>query len=188
MGVLDAHAIEPDRVRPVTRAEYERLVALGAFEDERLELLEGVLVTMSPQGSRHAEAVLRLNRILTVALIERAVVRIQSPLGAGAVSLPDPDVAVVAMGDYTDAHPEGALLVIGVAESSIKKDRAKASIYAAAGVADYWIVNLSDRVVEVHRDPAGERYRNVSTHDAAARLEPLAFPELSIQVRDVIPG
>jgi Uma2 family endonuclease len=185
--MLDAQAIAPDRVRPITRAEYERLVALGAFEDERLELLEGALVTMSPQGTRHAEAIGRLNRILTVALVDRAAVRIQSPLGAGDQSLPEPDVAVVPLGDYSDAHPERALLVVEVAETSIKKDRAKATIYASAGVTDYWIVNLADRVIEVHRDPHGGRYRNVSTYDVEHEIAPQSFPEFRIRAADVIP-
>ena len=96
-------------------------------------------------------------------------------------------MAVVALGDYSDAHPEGALLVIEVAESSIKKDRAKAAIYAAAGVADYWVVNLTDRVIEVHRDPSGDPYRNVSTHGVREEIAPVAFPELAIGAGDVIP-
>lgn len=185
--MLDGRAIDPERVRPLLRAEYERLVELGAFEDERVELLDGCLVTTSPQGSRHAEALARVSRVFMVALDGRATVRVQSPLGAGGQSLPEPDLAAVPLGSYADAHPEGGLLVIEVAESSLAMDRAKAAVYAAAGVREYWIVNLVDGVIEVHRDAAGERYLHRTTHGADATIAPAGFPELQVRVGDLIP-
>ncbi len=185
--MLDVRAVAPERVRPLKRAEYEHLVDLGAFDDERVELLQGVLVTMSPQGSAHAECLRRLTKILVVALADRATVQIQTPLGAGERSLPEPDVAVVPLGNYANAHPESALLVIEVADSSLQRDRAKATVYATARVAEYWIVNLHNRVVEIHTDPADDRYRNLATRDADSTIAPRAFADLSIRVADLLP-
>jgi Uma2 family endonuclease len=184
--MLDVSAIAPERVRPLACAEYERLVELGAFDDERVELLDGFLVTMSPQGARHAEVVGRLNRLFTIALADRACVRIQSPLAAGDQSLPEPDLAVVPLGDYTRGHPDRGLLVIEVADSSLSKDRIKAGVYAAAGVVEYWIVNLIDDVVEVHVDAAGDRYRNMSTHGLGATIASREFPDVQIRIDELL--
>ena len=179
--------IAPGQVRPLLRTEYERLVDLGVFDDERVELLNGALVTMSPQGTKHAECVRRLTKILVTALSDRTTVQIQTPLAAGTRSLPEPDVAVVPLGNYANAHPEGALWIIEVADSSLDRDRAKATLYAAANIAEYWIVNLADGVVEVHTDPHGERYRNITTRDTRADLAPRAFEDVIIRVADILP-
>lgn len=185
--MVDMRTIAPDQLRPLLRVEYERLVDLGVFDEERVELLNGVLLTMSPQGTKHAECVRRLSKILFTALSDRATVQIQTPLGAGRRSLPEPDLAVVPLGNYKDAHPEGALWVIEVANSSLDRDRAKAALYAVANVAEYWIVNLVDGVVEVHSDAHGERYRTITTHDTSTDLAPGAFEDLIIRVGDVLP-
>jgi Uma2 family endonuclease len=185
--MLDADAIKPEGFRPLRRVEYERLVELGAFEDERVELLDGGLVTMSPQGTRHAEVLRRLNRLFAAAALDRALVQVQSPLGMGPRSLPEPDLAVVPPGDYADAHPESALLVVEVADSSLNKDRAKAAVYAAGGVPEYWIINLVDNVVEVLRGPHGDRYRDVTTAGPNDELGPLELPALTIRVSDLLP-
>lgn len=93
---------------------------------------------------------------------------------------------LVPLGDYTRAHPDRALLVVEVADSSLSKDRIKAGVYAAAGVVEYWIVNLMDDVVEAHADPAGGRYRTLTTHGPDATLAPREFPDLSIGIADLL--
>jgi Uma2 family endonuclease len=175
-------------VRPLKRVEYEKLVVEGCFEGEPVELLWGRLVRMSPQKSLHAAVIQLLNKhfVLAVAPSEYADVRIQSPFAATNDSEPEPDVAVVPHGSYRDAHPSEALLVIEVAETSVRADRAKAAIYAAGGVMEYWIVNLPDRVVEVHRDPApgDERFRTTSTH-AHGEIAAASLPEHPLKLDEL---
>lgn len=113
----------PETVRPLRRAEYDRLVELGHFQDERIELLEGQLVQMSPIDSRHSSAVQLLGARLLPALVGRATVRIQSPFGVLDTSEPEPDVSIVPTNDYVDEHPTTAYLLIEVAETSLHLDR-----------------------------------------------------------------
>jgi Uma2 family endonuclease len=154
--MLDPALLAPEEVRPLSRAEYDRLVELDFFEDERVELLRGALVRMSPQGAAHANAPARVMKQLILALGDRAVVRAHSPLSLGDWSEPEPDIAVVPPGDYSRSHPATALLVVEASDSSLRKDRRiKAELYAEHEIPEYWIVNLVESVVEVHMAPAG---------------------------------
>src|SRR6188474_2518366 len=148
-GSAAMFAIDPTLVRSLKRSEYDRMIELGLFDEERVELLQGVLVKMSPQLAPHASTVSRLTELLVLRLAGRLGVRIQLPLALSDDSEPEPDVAVVALGNYDAQHPATALLVIEIADSSLQKDRAKAAVYAAAGIREYWIVNLSARSIEV---------------------------------------
>src|SRR4029077_7190018 len=148
---------QPDR-GPMTRAEYEALVRRGALEDARVELLYGRLVSMSPQGEPHTYSVSQLMTLLVRALGDCARLRVQAPFAAPDECEPEPDVALGAQGDYLDGQPRVAFLIVEVAETSLARDRLKARLYAAAGVAEYWIVNLSEQVLEVHRQPGAEGY------------------------------
>ena len=176
-----------------TAEQYLRLVDEGLLgPDDRVELLEGVIVSMAPQNVPHAAGVTRATHILTLALAERAVVRPQLSLIAGKYSVPEPDIAVIAGGlDVCDkAHPRDALLVVEVADSSLKQDRlTKAPMYAAANLREYWIVNLRDGCVEVRRDPEpkARRYRSVSIRRRGESIEPLALPGVHIAVDDLLP-
>jgi Uma2 family endonuclease len=114
-------------------------------------------------------------------------VRIQGSFAAGELSEPEPDVSVLALGDYDAAHPSEAHLIIEVADSSLSYDRGqKAELYAQCGVVDYWIVNLVERVVEVHRLPQSAGYQQVSVHPKGARLRLLAFPDVELSVDDFL--
>jgi Uma2 family endonuclease len=184
--MIDASLLLPERPRPLKRAEYDRLVALGAFEDERIELLHGVLVDMSPNDPGHVSPIDRLNMILAPALLGRAIVRVQSPIVAHDESEPEPDVAVVPLGDYRQQHPAFALLVIEVALSSLNKDRkVKAPLYAATGFPEYWIVNVAEKAIEVHLAPRGGIYSRVTRHTAGDVLRPEALPDVAVKVTDV---
>ncbi len=184
--MLDATLISPERARPLKRAEYDRLVALGAFEDERIELLHGVLVDMSPNHPDHVSPIDRLTTLLVPALVGRAQVRIQSPIVAGDESEPEPDVAVVPLGDYRKEHPARALLVIEVAVTSLNKDRkVKAPLYASSGFAEYWIVDVPAQAVEVHRAADGARYASVTRYALGATLHPEAFPDVAVRVSEI---
>jgi Uma2 family endonuclease len=186
--VRDLEALPRDRIRPLERAWYDRLVGLGAFpEDEKLELLEGRIVVMSPQGTAHAYVIQCLMERFVALLAGRAQVRVQLPFAASAVSEPEPDVALVPPGPYLDDHPREAMLVVEVAESSVEVDRLKARLYAEAAVPEYWIVNLGERVVEVHRRPAEGGYGDVARAAAGEALSPHAFPDLTIRVDELLP-
>jgi len=176
-----------ESLRPLRRHEYDRLVELGAFDDERLELLAGVLVTMSPQGAEHVEVTACLMERLVLALAGRARVRPQLPLSLSDHSEPEPDLAVVQLGDYSHVHPASALLIVEVADASLRMDRdLKAELYAAAGIPEYWLVDLVGRVVHVYRAAVGRRYTEVSSHAPGATLRPTAFPDVTIAVRSLI--
>lgn len=188
-AVLDIPDIAPERIRRISRAELERMVDAGMFDsDERVELLEGVLVEMSPQHVPHAWAVEVLTRTLVLALADRARLRCQLPLAVSEYSVPEPDFAVVPSTIPPSEAPTTAHLVIEVADSSLHKDRGlKARIYAAAGVPDYWIVNVKDRVVETHREPGPAGYARITSHSGADTIGPADFPDVVIAVADLWP-
>jgi Uma2 family endonuclease len=179
------------------RVEYERLVDLGVFVGERLELLDGVLVVREPQGSPHAAVVMRIGQVLAAAFGEGWHPRLQAPLALGEHSEPEPDIAVVAGAalDYVAAHPSTAALVVEVADSSLRLDRHfKAAVYARAGLHEYWIVNLVDRALEVHREPQPPAdaaddwiYRSVEVLRPPASVTPLAAPSAQVPVADLLP-
>jgi Uma2 family endonuclease len=171
--------------------DYHRMIEAGVFrEGERLELLEGVIVEMSPQAPRHAFVITRLCDPRFVQTGADHVVRAQLPLTLPPDSEPEPDVAVVPRGeDASDRHPSTASLVFEVAGESLRKDRlAKASLYTAAGIPEYVIVNLLQDCLEVHRDPdpAGRRYRTVTTLAAGDRFQSASVPSFSFAVADLL--
>jgi len=167
--------------------EYDQLIALGAFEDEKIELLDGELVAMSPTGTPHASAVQHLNELLILALHERAVVRCQSPFAASELSEPEPDFIVTRRGDYLAEHPGEAYLIVEVADSSLAKDRGrKLRMYASCGVQEYWVVNLVERYVEVYRHPEGASYAHTARYERGQAIQLLAFSDVSIAVSDVL--
>lgn len=150
------------RVRPLRRLEYDRLVSAGVFGDERIELLEGVLVEMSPQDPAHAEIVHRLARLIGQYIGSEWQLRVQAPLALGEASAPEPDLAVVAAGSYLRAHPGHAALVVEVARTSQKVDLGpKVDIYARGGVPEYWVVDVADGSAHVHRSPGEHGYADV---------------------------
>lgn len=169
--------------RPITRAEYARMIDAGLFSGERVELWKGVIVRMSPQKSPHAFAVQRLTEILTVAVVptRRAGVRVQLPLALADDSEPGPDVAIVEAREYRDEHPQTALLVIEVADSSLRFDREfKAPAYAEAGIPEYWLVDVQKKTIEIHRDPGEVGYRTRIVRQGDETCAPLAFPDVLI--------
>jgi Uma2 family endonuclease len=174
-----------------TVAEYEAMGAAGVFPDgKRLELLDGAIVEMTPIGSPHASTVTRLNRRLTTGLGDRAVVSVQNPVVLSDLSEPQPDLAVLRpqAGFYASGHPHpaDALLVIEVADTTGRWDRTvKRPLYAAAGIAEVWIVDLVAKVVEVAVDPQPDGYGDIRTVGVSGVVAPTAFPDLHIVVGDL---
>ncbi|MEP7051058.1 MAG: Uma2 family endonuclease [Pseudomonadota bacterium] len=174
-------------IRPLRRAEYDQLISLGAFQDERIELLDGALVAMRPIGAPHHATVQRLNQLLVLALAGRALVSCQGPFAASDYSEPEPDFAVLPMGDYDTDHASTAYLVIEVAESSLAKDRGKKlRIYANCAVPEYWVVNLPERCIEVYTEPSLGAYARVERYERGQVIQPLAFSDVGIAVSDVL--
>jgi len=188
----------PLRTRRWSRREYEHLVERGFFGcDERLELLDGLLLVKEPQSSTHMTALRLVEDAVRIAFGAGWDVRAQGPVALDRRSEPEPDVSVVrgSPRDYLDAHPRSPVLVVEVALASLRLDRTqKCRAYARAGVPEYWIVNLVDRVLEVYHEPArldAPRrrwgYRSVQTLSSEARVSPLAAPAARIAVADLLP-
>src|SRR5262245_11804014 len=186
------------RLHRWTRREYERLLDHGFLgDDDPIELIDGLLLVKEPQSSPHRTAILLVAKALEQAFGDGWFVQIQSPIILGARSEPEPDVCVVggAPRDYVDSHPTRPALIVEVAHAGLAVARGrKAAMYARGSIADYWILNLVDRVLEVHRQPARpgpalRRWAYVSTDtlDASATLPPLAAPSAHIRVADLLP-
>jgi Uma2 family endonuclease len=186
------------RTRRFTRAEYDRLIALGVLdEDEPIELLGGEMVVKEPQRGPHATAVQLVLQTLQRAFRKGWTVRPQLPLALDDESEPEPDACVVpgVARDYRGGHPTRPVLVVEVADDSLPRDRArKGSLYARAGIADYWIINLRETILEVYREPVrsarsrhGWRYGRVERFGARAVVSPLAAPRARVRVADLLP-
>jgi len=174
-------------IRPLRRVEYDQLVKLGAFEGEPIELLEGVLVTMSPIGAAHCFSVRKLTELLVLALHGRAAVSCQMPFAALEFSEPEPDFAVLPLGDYDTDHPSEAHLIIEVSDSSLELDRGKKlRLYASCAVPEYWVVNLPERCIEVYTGPTPGAYAHVETYQRGQSIRLLAFPDVSFEVSDIL--
>ena len=181
-----------------TRIEYERLVECGFFRpDEPIELVGGRLIVSEPLGSSHAVAVALASDALRTAFGAGWAVREEKPVALDDDSEPEPDLAVVpgTHRDYSTAHPARPVLVVEVAETSLTWDRGeKGSLYARAGIGDYWIVNLIDRVLEVYRNPVrdpsaphGWRYGLAETFAPPSTVSPQRLPGTHIPVAGLLP-
>ena len=174
----------------ITVDDYERMIAEGRFEpreEHHVELLEGEIVPMSPIGPEHGEAV----EAITEWSYEnrpkaRVKVRVQDSLGIPELeSIPEPDLAWVRRRSYRRRRPTTAdvFLLVEVAVTSLSYDRGtKARVYATAGVADYWIVNIADECVEVHRDPKAGAYQSVTTFRPGESVPLLSYPAIAFPV------
>lgn len=177
-----------------TSRAYFRLVEQGLVDpDERIELLDGIVVSMPPQAPPHAAGVRRAHRVLATALAGRGVLSSQLPFVAGLLSVPEPDFALLpgCEADYASHHPTSALLVVEISDSTLMQDRlTKSRIYAGALVPEYWIVNLRDLVVEWYVEPDAELrvYRRSGKAGYDDRLPLVAFPGASIVGGDLLPA
>ena len=195
---MRAMATYETRTRRFSRAEYDWLIEAGFFQPgEAIELIGGELMVAEPQGAAHYTAIVKTARVLDETFGPGWHVRMQGPIGLDEDSEPEPDVALV-LGDpedYSRAHPSRPVLVVEVADSSLAGDRGrKGSLYARAGLADYWVLNLVDRVLEVYRQPEpdaaapfGWRYARVEVFDAGTAVTPLASPRSRVAVSRLLP-
>ncbi|MFH0980879.1 MAG: Uma2 family endonuclease [Planctomycetota bacterium] len=176
------------RTRQFTRADYYRLAQAGVLgEDDRVELLEGVIASMSPIGPLHSSVVRVLIQFFTRELGQRVLVDAQNPVILDESSEPQPDLTLLKprADAYRHAHPapQDVLLLVEVAEASIELDLGeKAHLYAQAGVPEYWVADLVHKRIIVHRRPAGDRYQDITDHRPGAALAPDAFPDIGLPV------
>jgi Uma2 family endonuclease len=186
--VAATHPEIVERQRRITVGEYHRMIEAGILgEDEHVQLIAGTLVAMTPQGSRHAVVIQRLTAALVRAVGGDLAVRPQLPLTLLEDSEPEPDLAVVRAADapFDGPHPRGALLVVEVAGDSLRLDReSKATLYARAGIPEYWIVNLAESAIEAHSEPdrATGVYRSSAVVACGETLVARSVPNLTIDV------
>jgi Uma2 family endonuclease len=177
-------------LRRWTRDEYERLVEQGFFQpEERLELVDGIIIERKAQSRLHARGILLAQDALRSVFAEGFVIRPQMPLALGFDSEPEPDLAVVTgtPWDYPDAHPSTAILIVEVSDGSFFLDRHKASLYARAGIPEYWVENLVDWCLEVYREPKNGVYTSRTVLHAGDSVSPLFRPEAVIPIKSLLP-
>ncbi len=177
--------------RRFTVAELLHLAKIGFLGiDERVELIQGEIVEMSPIGEAHASSVMRLNVLLSNVFSRRAYVNVQNPIRLDDNTLTQPDVTLLRpRDDFYRQHPgpEDVLLLIEVSDSTLTYDqRVKTALYGAAGVLEYWIINLQKLVIEAYREPQPDGYRTMTRYAPGETLSPLAFADVVLSVDDVL--
>lgn len=168
-----------------TLADYHHLVQAGLLAGRSIELLNGLIVEMPPEGPEPADTSTRLMPLLWGVAQGRYQVRAAKPISIPpSDSEPEPDIALVRDRSYRSAHPhpEDIFLVIEFSNTSLAKDTEdKPLVYAQAGIADYWVVNLRDRCVMLYRRPAEGRYQSEQTL-FSGEIAPLAFPDVTVHI------
>lgn len=178
--------------RTFTVEEYHEMARAGILsEDDRVELLEGEIIEMAPIGPRHTACVKRLNRLLSRKVNDRALVSVQDPIHLSDCSELEPDLALLHPRPdfYIHAHPEpeDVLLVVEVAETSAEYDRErKIPAYGRAGIAEAWLVDLADEIIEVYSAPSPHGYREIRRLWRGDSLAPRALPDVELTVDDVL--
>lgn len=172
--------------------EYYRMAQAGILtEDDRVELVEGEVIEMSPIGSRHAGCVKRLNTILSRSVGEEIIVSVQDPIHLDEFNEPQPDVALLRWREdfYTKSHPTAAdvLVVIEVADTSVEYDRKrKQPLYARTGVPEVWLANLPEDRFEIHTQPSGDEYQSITIVRRGETINSQAVAGLSVNVSDIL--
>lgn len=161
-------------------------------EDDRVELIHGAIVDMSPIGNPHMACVRRLNRVFTAIPEERVTVSVQDALSLPPDSEPEPDIVLYKpRADFyaqERAKPSDVLLVVEVADSSLRYDRlVKIPVYAAAAIREYWIVDVTSNAIEVYTQPSGDHYRQMKTYNRGERITSQAFPDHPFDVERILP-
>jgi Uma2 family endonuclease len=178
--------------RSFTVAEYRRMVEVGILsEDDRVELIDGEIIEMSPIGNRHAASVDVLGEITRERLGRGVIVRVQNPIQLDDFSEPQPDVSILKRRDdfYRHAHPrpEDVLLVIEVSDTTLEYDRkVKVPLYARAGIPEAWVVNIPEESIEVYTDLAAGAYQTVISHVRGEEVQSRSLAALRVSVAEVL--
>jgi Uma2 family endonuclease len=174
-----------------TLEEWDRLVEIGLLDGQRLELIEGRIIQMSPQRAPHSAAIELVEEQLRRVYAKRYRIRPQLPFRTADGSEPEPDFAIIAGVDRrAKQHPSAAVLIVEISDTTLRHDRYKARLYAMTAIPEYWIINLVGRNVEVHRDPRVSKrapgYQTVKTLNQHDRILPLGM-KIDIAVADLLP-
>ena len=177
--------------RQFTTQDYHQMVVAGILsEDERVELIQGEIVKMSPIGIRHASCVNRLLKLFSQSLGDRATVIVQNPVVLSNLSEPQPDLALLQPRDdfYAAGHPQpqDILLLVEVADTTIESDRAiKIPLYASSRISEVWLVDVNQQVVEIFREPTDNSYQNIQKFQQG-EIFVQAFPNVSFTIKQVL--
>ncbi|MGK7878710.1 MAG: Uma2 family endonuclease [Crocosphaera sp.] len=179
-------------LRRLTVKEYYRMGKLGILDpNESIELIDGQIIKKPMKGTSHEAAITRIGRKLGNSLVNKALIRYQSPIHLNEYSEPEPDIAIIKIDalDYEEhhPHPNEIYLLIEVADSSIERDiDFKAKVYAKGEISDYWVLDLSNRQLYVFRQPFQGEYQQKFILSDENELSILAFEEITIQVREML--
>lgn len=190
--VPQAPSLQPTLYR-FSVADYHKMIKAGVLsEDNRVELLEGVIIKMSPKGKRRAAATNRVAKVFIQTFGDRAIVTNQNPIQLDDNSEPEPDIALLAPQEkeYTDRLPQAAdvFVILEVSDTTLKFDReTKGVTYAKAGIKQYLVMNVKGREIVDMREPSPEGYRHTRVLRADERFNLVAFPEIEITVGDLLP-
>jgi Uma2 family endonuclease len=182
------------QIRSLTSADYYQMMESGIIrEGEKVELISGQIFTMAAKGTRHTLSTRKLFKQFLALIGDQADVQSQDPITLPNNSEPEPDIVIARLrsDDYANSHPAPAdiILVIEVADSSIKFDRdTKAPLYATAGISEYWIVNLIDNQLEIYRQPEGSIYTSIQIVTPPRSINLPQFPEILVQISDFFPA
>ena len=179
-------------IRKISVEDYEKMIDIGIFdEDNRVELLNGVIIEMSPKKTKHTIVNYLIGEFFFDNFRKQTIVRLQEPIILDDYSEPEPDavLAQLPLLKYLETHPTAAdvMLVVEVSDTTLAKDRRKAFNYARAGIVQYLLFNLNADEIEDYREPAADGYRFKQTHDRTASFNLVAFPEVEIRVADLLP-
>ena len=178
--------------RRFTVTQYHQMNAAGILtEDDRVELINGQILELSPIGTKHAACVDRLNSLLSSLLAKKVIVSVQNPVTLNNLSEPQPDIALLKPRDdfYESAHPQAQdiFLLIEVADSSFEYDRnIKIPLYAASGILEVWLVDILQQKIIVNCQPSEDSYSQITTFARGDILEILAFPGMTIKVDSIL--
>ncbi len=196
MSTAQAQVIEP-KPHLWSIGEYYQMAELGFFDGKRVELIEGEVIEMSAMGRPHVIALTRTADLLKSAFVPNWFVQTQAPLRFGQRSEPEPDIAVVKgrLEDYPTDHPTSADLIVEISDRTLNYDRTrKASLYAKAGIQDYWVLNLKKNQLEIFRRPIpdsdarhGFSYGDQHIAVESESVSPLIEPNIVIAVTDMLP-
>ncbi len=188
--IMNANAEVLPRRHRISADEYHRMGEAGIFsEDDRVELIEGEIIDMTPIGTRHADAVRKLIQILASNLPKEALLDVQNPVRLNDDNEPQPDMAVIKNRRYIDIHPgpEDILLLIEIADTSLDYDRnIKVPLYARHGIPEVWLVDLAGEIVEVFRKPSPTGYLEVGRHGLGERFKALLLPEVEVDPEELL--
>ncbi|MCD6255854.1 MAG: Uma2 family endonuclease [Deltaproteobacteria bacterium] len=173
-------------------SDYYKLVEVGILsEDDRVELINGEIIEMTPVGAKHASCINKLAFLFNLKLQGKALVSVQNPLHIDEYNEPQPDIMLLRYKEnfYSDRHPipQDVFLLIEVAESSIDYDRkVKLPLYVKAGISEVWIINLNENCIEIYRDPSKDEYQTQIKLKGEQRFSPISFPKVTLSVTEII--